>query len=197
MSQIRNRLNPVLVGTLVFLMLIGGLMGWAQLASNADASGTQGGLDFRGAEVVGDPSGATDRILYVDQSSSSVKRVVLFAAGAQTPVSGTTPVASSTYCGFGGRTLFRADAYLSGTMTGTNPTLAVKLQHSIDGGTTWIDVGTWTTINATVTPASQSNSFSDIWNATTPVVYGDCWRATKTYGGTSPGANLNVVLIAK
>lgn len=199
MNTLRQRvLNPVAIVTLSFLLILGGLVTYAHVASQVDASGSQVGNEFAGAEISGNPKGATDRALYVDQSSSSVKRVVFFAAGAQTPAVTSTPVTSSTYCGFGGRTLFSASAYLVGTMTGTAPTLAILWQHSIDGGTTWVDVGTWTTINATVTPAAQNQTVSDIWNSTTAVAYGDCWRAKKQYGGTgSVGANLEVVMIGK
>jgi hypothetical protein len=70
----------------------------------------------------------------------------------------------------------------------------VKWQNSIDGGTTWTDVGTWTTINATVTPASQSQTVADVSNNTTAVSYGDCWRATYTFGGTGTvTANIGIV----
>lgn len=168
-------------------VVLGGLVAWNQLAAPASA------LD--GAEIVGNPHGATTRALLAPQPNSKVKRVVYFAAGLQTPVGGTTtPVVSDTQCGQGAFSVYRLDAYLVGTMTGTAPTLTILWQNSIDGGTTWVNVGTWTTINATVTPATQSQVVSDISNATTAVAYGDCWRVTKTYGGTgSVGANVKIV----
>lgn len=135
-----------------------------------------------GPEIVGNPDGSTLRALMAP-ASGKVSRIVYVAPGAKT-MSNTTPVASDAQCGRGGYTVHRADVVLSGTMTGTAPTLAIKWQQSFDGGTNWIDVGTWTTINATVTPASQSQTVSDIYNATTAVATGDCWRAVYTFGGT-------------
>jgi hypothetical protein len=136
---------------------------------------------FAGAEIVGNPQGSTVRAL-VGKNDGSVQRVVYVAQAAYT-MSDTTPVAGQAQC-FPGYTLHKAQVVLVGTMSGTAPTLAVKWQNSIDGGTTWTDVGTWTTINATVTPASQSQTVADVSNNTTAVSYGDCWRATYTFGGT-------------
>lgn len=151
---------------------------------------------YAGAEVIGNPNGATDKVVYAP-AGRTAKRVVYFNAGAQTPVGISTPVNSDTFCD-AGSTVQRIDAYLVGTMTGTAPTLTIAAYHSLDGGTTWISAGTWTVINATVTPASQTNTFGDVYNATTPTVYGDCWKVTKTYGGSgSVGANVEIVGLAK
>jgi hypothetical protein len=175
-----------LVLTVLFALMALGL-GGVQFAPHAQA----------GPEIVGNPDGASVRALYAPQGGK-VKRIEYFAAGVQTPVGINTPVASDPVCGLGGYTVFRADAYLVGTMTGTAPTLAIQWQTSIDGGAHWTNIGTFTTINATVTPASQSQVVSDVYNSTTAVAQGDCFRVLKTYGGSgSVGANVAIVGIAK
>lgn len=144
-------------------------------------------------EVVGNPDGAEYRAL-VTENDETV-RIVYFAAGVKT-MANTTPVASDPVCGLFGD-LHKAEVQLVGTMTGTAPTLAVKWQNSIDGGANWTDVGTWTTINATVTPATQSQTVADLV-ASTAVAFGDCWRATYTFGGTGTvTANISVTGIEK
>jgi hypothetical protein len=144
-----------------------------------------------GAEIVGNPNGSTVRAL-VGKNDGSVQRVVYVSQAAYT-MADTTPVASQAQC-FPGYTLHKAQVVLSGTMSGTAPTLAVLWQNSLDGGVTWNNVGTWTTINATVTPASQSQTVADIYNASTAVSYGDCWRATYQFGGTGTVvANIGIV----
>lgn len=148
-----------------------------------------------GPVITGNPEGAQSRELIADGESGQVTRIRYFAAGVKT-MANTTPVASDPFCSLEGD-LHRADVKLTGTMAGTAPTLAVKWQNSIDGGTTWIDVGTWTTINATVTPASQSQVVSDIVGSTA-VAYGDCWRATYVFGGSGTvTANISITGIEK
>lgn len=182
----RNRLHKRALVLLIPIMFGLSAIGANQFANQAAA----------GPEIVGNPDGATDRVLMAP-AGKAAERIVYFAAGAQTPVGINTPVASDAVCK-PNSTVQRIDAYLVGTMTGTAPTLTITSQHSLDGGTTWVTVGTWTVINATVTPVSQTNTFGDIYNATTPVVYGDCWRVTKTYGGSgSVGGDVEIVGIAK
>jgi Tfp pilus assembly protein PilV len=121
---------------------------------------------------------------------------VLLSAESRT-MADTTPVNGSTVCIEGDADQFAAQLTLSGTMAGTAPTLDVVLQHSIDGGTNWITVNDFTDINATVTPASQYVSWSDV-PASTAVTFGDCYRARYTFGGTGTvTANVGVALIAK
>lgn len=173
---------------LSLLLILGGAFAYARLAPVHDA--------YAGAEIVGNPDGASMRAL-IAPAGGRVQRIVYVAAGSKT-MANTTPVASDPVCGLGGYTLYRADVVLSGTMAGTNPTLTILWQNSIDGGTNWVNVGTWTTINATVTPASQSQVVSDVYNATTAVAYGDCWRATYTWGGTGTvTANFSIKGAAK
>jgi hypothetical protein len=168
----------------IWALLIALVMGVTALGHGAKA----------GPEVVGNPDGANLRALVSD--GESVKRIVYVATGAHT-MANTTPVATDPKCGMFGD-LHKAEVRLTGTMTGTAPTLAIKWQNSMDGGTTWTDVGTWTTINATVTPASQSQTVADITNNSTAVAYGDCWRVTYTFGGTGTvTANFGVTGLEK
>ena len=155
-------------------LILGGMLAYVQVAPTHDA--------YAGAAIVGNPDGAEYRALIAPQGGK-VERIVYVATGAKT-MADTTPVVGNTVCGIGAYTLYRADVILTGTMAGTNPTLTILWQNSIDGGTNWVSVGTWTTINATVTPASQSQVVSDVYNATTAVAFGDCWRTTHTFGGT-------------
>lgn len=148
-----------------------------------------------GPEVVGNPDGASFRALVAE--GDRVDRIVYVSSGAKTMAGADTPVAGDPKCGIAG-TLHEAEVRLTGTMTGTAPTLAIKWQNSMDGGSTWTDVGTWTTINATVTPAVQNQTVADIFNATTAVAYGDCWRVTYTFGGTGTvTANFSVNGLSK
>jgi len=59
--------------------------------------------------------------------------------------------------------------------SGTNPTLDVKIQHSIDGGATWHDL---------ISLAQQTNTGTV--TGTTSAFYGDTLRAVATIGGTNP-----------
>lgn len=147
-----------------------------------------------GPIVSGNPSGATDRYLIAD--GTTVKQIVYVTGGAKT-MANTTPVNSSPKCGMYGD-LHVAQVVLEGTLTGTNPTLAYKWQTSYDGGTTWVDVGTFTTVNVTTTPLTQRQTVGDIRNATTAVAYGDCWRFQYTFGGTGTvTANFKVTGLEK
>ena len=146
-----------------------------------------------GPQIIGEQAGATVRALV--SQDDQVKRIVYFDAGAKT-MANTTPVASDPVCGLNG-TLHKAEVQLVGTMGGTNPTLTILWQNSLDGGTTWTSVGTWTAINATVTPATQSQTVADLV-ASTAVAFGDCWRATYTFGGTGTvTANISIKGIEK
>jgi hypothetical protein len=198
--NLRKQVNKFNLVVLVFALAIMSLGGYAKLstASPVDAAA--------GAAVVGSLDSGNVRAILAP-TNGEPKRVVYFD-GVVNPTGGTTtPVVSRESCGWGEQSAFRADAYLTGTMTGTAPTAAIAWQYSIDGGDNWIDVGTWTTINATVTPASQSNTVYDhdaiVIPLTTPVItpaaiYGDCWRAVVTFGGTGAvGANLTIVQYGK
>lgn len=134
-----------------------------------------------GPEIVGNPAGSNVRAI-VSGGSDKVVRIVYFSSSTKTMAGANTPVASSSYCRVAG-TFHYAQVDLTGTMTGTNPTLTIKWQNSKDNGSTWNDVGSWTEINSTVTPASQSQTVADI-AAATAVTYGDCWRALYTFAGT-------------
>lgn len=163
---------------------------------------------YAGASIVGSRDGASTRALVSVNGDAKVTRIVYFKLEPHATGGANTPVPSANYCGnaFSGM-LHEATVKLSGTMSGTAPTVAIKWQNSKDNGTTWTDIGTWTTINATVTPASQTNTVADsgavvLMNANTPVttppvVYGDCWRALYTMTGTNAAANFSVTGIDK
>lgn len=113
------------------------------------------------------------------------------AAGANTPVVGAWTCISSNYDQFGFQLVGPV-----GTMTGTGPTLAVSIDNSIDRGTSVAYNIAFTTINATVTPASEYKAFADV-ALSTAVTTGECWRARYTAGGTTPGGTLSVKMVGK
>lgn len=112
------------------------------------------------------------------------ERVAYVAAGSH-PMVNTTPVSSSADCGHDG-TLHEVQFVLTpGALAGSNPTLSIQWQNSIDRGNTWQNVGAPVIANATATvPALASVKVSDL-AASTAQVYGDCWRVTYVYAGTA------------
>lgn len=151
---------------------------------------------FPGAQVTGDASSANFRALVASNGTDRVKQIIYFKLEAHNTGGVNTPVASGAVCGMAGKFHY-AEVKFQGTLTGAAPTLVIKWQNSKDGGTTWTDIGTWTAINATTTPATQSQTVGDIianpyFNGTTTVnstttAYGDCWRATYTMGAAGIG----------
>jgi hypothetical protein len=115
-------------------------------------------------------------------SGDKVSRFIYFNAGSKTMVGANTPVSSGSKCGIAGK-LHEADVTITGTLSGTAPTLAFTWQNSKDGGSTWSNVGSFTTSNATVTPPTLSQTVADL-EGSTAVMYGDCWRMLYTFGGT-------------
>lgn len=157
------------------------------------ASLTQEPNASAGPEIIGNPNGAEYSAII--SSGETVKKIMYFAAGVKT-MANTTPVSSGPKCGMFGD-LHSAEVRLVGTMGGTNPTLTVLWRNSKDGGLTWNNVGTWTTINATVTPLVQSQTVADL-AASTAVAFGDCWDATYTFGGTGTvTANIQIYGLEK
>lgn len=71
--------------------------------------------------------------------------------------------------------------------SGTSPTLAVKIQTSDDGGTTWYDIpnASFTQATAVTKQAIQINT------------YGNLIRAAYTVGGTTPSFTFTVNAILK
>lgn len=65
--------------------------------------------------------------------------------------------------------------------SGTNPTLNVVIQHSIDGGANWHDL---------ITLAEQTNT--GVVTGSTSAIYGDQLRAKATIGGTTPSFTFEV-----
>lgn len=170
---------------LAFAVVLMGAVGMMQ-SSPHDA--------YAGVQVDGQKEGATDRLLISSNGTDRVSRIVYFNMENHATGGANTPVASGAICGMAGD-LHYAEIKISGTMTGSNPTAAFKWQNSKDNQATWSDVGTWTTINATVTPAIQSQTVSDI-RGTTAVAYGDCWRVTYTMSAAA-ALNFSVIGIEK
>lgn len=126
------------------------------------------------------------------QNDTGSRRLV-FREANQTPIaaSGT----SVPVCGLSEYDEFIAEVRLTGTMTGTNPTLAITWQSAIGPNDTYTTIDTFTTINATVTPAAQTHALTELPGAvSTAVVYGDCMKMAWTIGGTdSPSALIDIV----
>jgi hypothetical protein len=187
-----KRLSFLRVFALSLILLIGGAGLFALTQPAVDDAHA-----IAGAEIVGNPEGATSRALVME--GERVIRVVYVDAGVHTPVSGTTPEAYEQ-CGLQGD-LHKLQFVITDTMTGTSPTLNVEWQNSIDG-VNWTAVSTVVPINATsiTTPANTNQSFTvaDVRNDVSSKAYGDCWRALVTYGGTgSVGGNYSIKGIEK
>lgn len=182
-----RRIKNVWFGISVALLVLSGALAFASQHNVHDA--------YAGAQIVGDPSQANARALIAVNGSDKVTRIVYFKMANHITGGANTPVASSPYCGVAGD-LHDAIFKLSGTMAGTTPTLAILWQNSKDDKSSWSNVGTWTTINATVTPASQEQTVADL-RASTAVAYGDCWRVLYTMTGANAAANFSVTGIDK
>lgn len=180
--------KSLLISVVLLFLMLGGAIGFAALHPTTDA--------YAGAAVSGNPDGSSARALITSGGSDRVSRIVYFKLENHLTGGANTPVASGKVCDMAG-VYHYAEVQFTGTLAGAAPTLAIKWQNSKDNGATWTDVGTWTTINATVTPANQKQTVSDhpeevLMNANTPVVtpavmYGDCWRATYTMGAAGAG----------
>lgn len=110
------------------------------------------------------------------------------AASAARTATGT----GSAVCGFGRFEKFAAELVVSAA-SGTTPTLDVTIQHSIDGGTTWFTLMTFTQKTST---GSELKSEAEV-EAATAEVYGDCIRAIWTIGGTTPSFTFYVKITAQ
>lgn len=180
--------RSLLIGVLVLFLMLGGAALYGAINPATEA--------FAGAAINGQRDGSNARALITSNGTDKVQRVVYFKLESHTTGGANTPVASGKVCGLAGNYHY-AEVQFTGTLAGSAPTLVIKWQNSKDNGATWTDVGTWTTINATVTPANQKNTVADhpdqvLMNANTPVVtpavmYGDCWRATYTQGAAGTG----------
>jgi len=103
------------------------------------------------------------------------REVILQAAAAKT-VTGTT----ATVSGLGKYTVL-AVVLNCPTVTGTNPTYDLKIQGSVDGGTVWYDLITFTQVTAATTAVKY---WSDV-NGTTAQLLPDTIRGSYTIGGTN------------
>ncbi len=182
----QHKTNRLLTAVIALMLLMAVGLGYA--AINLSTAPVQAAPD-----VVGDPEGATDRLLIRD--NETVKKIVYVESGAKT-MANTTPVASAKKCSNVGD-LHEVEVHFTGTMTGTAPTLNIQWQNSIDNGNTWTNVGTITQYNATQTANVAGQTVADQYS-TTAVAFGDCWRVTYTFGGSGTvTANFEVVGLEK
>jgi hypothetical protein len=121
------------------------------------------------------------------QDAGGGRSVPLVASAART-ATGTGTAA----CGFGPFDKFAAQLVVTAA-SGTTPTLDVTWQHSIDGGTTWYTVAAFTQRTAT---GQELKAEAEV-EAATAEVYGDCFRAIWTIGGTTPSFTFAVDVYAQ
>lgn len=115
------------------------------------------------------------------------KQTVELAASAARTATGT----GEMFCGFSGKEKF---AFLVDctAASGTTPTLDVDIQHSIDGGTNWFDLVSFTQLTA----AGDEMKVEAEVDAATAEIVGDCLRAIWTIAGTTPSFTFKVVVEA-
>lgn len=104
--------------------------------------------------------------------------------------------ASDWRCDEGQFTSYTTEVKLVGTMTGTNPSDTITIQHSIDRGTSVAgSVAVFPAINATTVPAVMTDMrINDVVIANTPVAYGRCQRASWVAVATgTASANFEIV----
>jgi hypothetical protein len=77
--------------------------------------------------------------------------------------------------------------------SGTTPTLDLTWQHSIDGGTTFFTVTTFTQATAATSALKQVSEVE----GTTATVLGDCMRASYVIAGTTPSFTFSIALYAE
>lgn len=104
------------------------------------------------------------------------RQYTLQASAAKT-VTGT----STQVCGLGQYNKYALELVVSAA-SGTTPTLDVVVQHSIDNGTNWFTLTTFTQATAATTALKVESEVE----AATAEVYGDCQRISYTIGGTTP-----------
>jgi hypothetical protein len=121
-------------------------------------------------------------------SIESNGRALPILASAARTTTGTT----STYCDLGKFTKFAMQLVVTAA-SGTSPTLDLTWQHSIDGGTTWYTVATFTQATAATTALKAASEVE----AATAVVLGDCMRGSYVIGGTTPSFTFSIDLWAE
>lgn len=86
-----------------------------------------------------------------------------------------------------------------GAVTGTTPTLVLKLQGSADGGTTWYDIPGASTASLTasgVTVLQLYPGLTPVANAALSAPLPRTWRVVWTIGGTTPSFTITNVQVA-
>lgn len=135
--------------------------------------------------------GLVGPLLSHDAGAQTVKgqyREVVLQASAAKTVTGTT----STVAGLGKSTILAVVLNCS-AVSGTNPTYDLKIQGSVDGGTVWYDLITFTQVTAASTAVKY---WSDV-NGTTAQLLPDAIRGSYTIGGTSPSFTCSLKAAAK
>jgi hypothetical protein len=118
----------------------------------------------------------------------SVYREVVLAASEARTASGN----GDGFVGFSATDRLAAQLVVA-ARSGTNPTLDVTIQHSIDGGTTWHDL---TSFSQATAAGTSFIDFSEVMGSTAQV-YGDRLRAKWTLGGTNPSFTFSVAISAE
>lgn len=90
-----------------------------------------------------------------------------------------------------------------GTVTGTTPTAVFKMQNSVDGGTTWVDIPGATTASLTATgnfgisvypgQAVTAGTTTTGTTATASGIVSRAWRVVWTLGGTTPSFTITSI----
>lgn len=86
-----------------------------------------------------------------------------------------------------------------GTVTGTSPTAAFKLQGSADGGTTWYDIPGAATASITATGVYVLQLYPGVTavaNAAVSAALPRTWRVVWTIGGTTPSFTITNIQVA-
>lgn len=118
----------------------------------------------------------------------SYREVELAASAART-----TSGNGSAFGGFANSSKIAAQLVITAA-SGTNETLDVVIQHSIDGGTTWHDLISFAQQTAAATVFAD---YAEVEGATAQV-YGDKLRAKWTIGGTdTPSFTFSVKISAE
>lgn len=122
------------------------------------------------------------------QTLRGVYREVVLQASAAKTTTGTT----STFTGFGRDTVLAVVLNCS-AVSGTNPTYDLTLQGSVDGGTVWFTLATFTQVTATTTAVKY---WADV-NGTTAQLLPDAIRGSYVIAGTNPSFTCSIKAGAK
>lgn len=117
-------------------------------------------------------------------------REVTLAASAARTATGN----GDAFTGFAPADILAAQLVVS-ARSGTNPTLDVVIQTSLDGGTTWFDLITFT--QATAATSERKTLADEFEGGADAKAIGDRLRAKWTLGGTNPSFTFSVKVSAE